>query len=60
MGQAKRILLAGFDGYDAADKRQQEMITLLQLIQESNHTVEMIAVTPTTYPISKGSVYAML
>ncbi len=60
MGQAERIFLAGFDGYAANDKRQQEMITLFQLMQESDQTVEIIAITPTSYPINKGSVYAML
>jgi len=59
-GQADRILLAGFDGYSSPDKRQQEMISLFQLIQEKNQTVEIIAITPTTYPITNGSVYAML
>ncbi len=59
-GQAKRILLAGFDGYKATDKRQHEMIHLFQLIQENNHKVDMLAITPTTYPINKGSVYSML
>ena len=59
-GQARRILLAGFDGYSATDKRQQEMIVLFQLIQENNPELDMVAITPSTYPIKKGSVYAML
>ena len=58
--QAKRIILAGFDGYDAMDKRQQEMIRLFQLIQEQSQDKEIIAITPTSYPINKGSVYALL
>ena len=60
-GMAKRIILAGFDGYSAEDTRQQEMIKLFQLIHDSNlNNTEIIAITPTSYPIAKGSVYAML
>lgn len=59
-GQADKIILAGFDGYQSTDKRQQEMITLFHLIQESGNKIEIMAITPTTYPISKGSVYALL
>ncbi len=58
--QASRIILAGVDGYDANDKRQQEMIHLFQLIQEYYHEKEIMAITPTSYPINKGSVYALL
>ena len=59
-GKAKQIILAGFDGYSSDDKRQQEMIRLFHLIQEGSNNIEIIAITPTSYPIAKGSVYAML
>ncbi len=59
-GQAQQIILAGFDGYDATDKRQQEMISLFQLLQDKHSNLEIMAITPTTYPIKKGSVYALL
>lgn len=59
-GQAKQIMLAGLDGYSANDKRQQEMINLFQLVQEKYPTIDIYSITPTTYPIKNGSVYAML
>ncbi len=58
-GGARQIYLAGFDGYSAGDPRQQEMIDCLELLRA--HTAldqRVTAITPTTYPVKQGSLYA--
>lgn len=57
-GGARRILLAGFDGYHAGDPRQEEMVEVLRAYEESGRAVPLIAITPSTYPVQQGSVYA--
>ena len=48
----------GFDGYDKNDPRQQEMIKILDLYSKNESAAEVVSLTPTTYPLVKGSVYA--
>ena len=55
---AKRILLAGFDGYGPADPRSLEMSHIFRLYQARPEAVPLLAVTPTTYDIPKSSVYS--
>lgn len=55
---AQRILLAGFDGFGGADPRQNEMAEIFSLYQKSAGAAPLLAVTPTTYLIPQGSVYA--
>lgn len=55
---ARRILLAGFDGYGAADPRQSEMVHILEAYQNLPRKVPLIAITPTTYPVQQSSLYA--
>ena len=57
-GGAKRILLAGLDGYAAGDARQERMLHLLKLYQGLGSARPLIAVTPTTYPVKQSSIYA--
>jgi 4-hydroxy 2-oxovalerate aldolase len=57
-GNANRILLAGFDGYSADDPRQEEMIRILQLYAKTETAPPIIALTPTNYPVRKGSLFA--
>ncbi|WP_208028130.1 aldolase catalytic domain-containing protein [Rhabdothermincola sediminis] len=57
-GGARRILLAGFDGYRAGDPRQEEMVEVLRAYEESGRVVPLIAITPSTYPVQQSSVYA--
>jgi len=57
-GQAEKIHVVGFDGYDRNDNRQQEMIETLNLYNGIKNRVELISLTPTSYPILKGSIYA--
>lgn len=58
IANAKQIKLVGFDGYKKGDERQQEMVELLMHVQESLLYGKLESLTPTTYPIKKGSVYA--
>ncbi len=58
-GQAKHILMAGFDGYGADDPRSQEMNGLLELYQRSEKSVPLTAITPTRYGMHSESVYAL-
>ena len=56
----KRILLVGFDGFGASDPRQKEMSEVLHIILREKPALEIIALTPTTYPVQQGSIYAPL
>jgi 4-hydroxy 2-oxovalerate aldolase len=59
-GRAKRILLAGFDGYPAGDPRNAEMEALVETIRTSGLMPEFWSITPTTYKgLSTKSVYGM-
>lgn len=57
-GGAKRILLAGFEGYEIGDQRQHEMIELLDSYKLLPDHVELLSLTPTSYPISERSIYS--
>jgi len=52
------ISVIGFDGYPQGDIRQQEMIDILNFYNTHPNSVNITSLTPTSYPISKGSVYA--
>tara|TARA_B100001063_G_scaffold91837_1_gene85472 strand:- start:5062 stop:6717 length:1656 start_codon:yes stop_codon:yes gene_type:complete len=56
--QPKSIKSVGFDGYDKSDPRQQEMINILDLYNKNESSIEVVSLTPTTYPLAKGSIYA--
>ena len=56
---ANKILLAGMDGYEISDPRQTEMIELLEKYSGIKHALPIIAITPTTYPVEKHSVYEL-
>jgi len=53
-----RISLVGFDGYTPHDPRQLEMIEIFNLVKDKLPELEFRAITPSTYPISKYSLYA--
>lgn len=55
---ASRILLAGFDGYGPGDMRQQEMTGILTCYQNRREALPLLAVTPTTYQVPRGSIYS--
>lgn len=54
----KSIKLVGFDGYSNSDSRQAEMIYLLEILKGSS-IIDIEALTPTTYPLEQGSIYAL-
>ena len=58
-GKAKRILLAGFDGYSADDPRRIENDLIFQAHKETDFAVSLLAVTPTLYNIESTSIYAL-
>ena len=54
----KNILSVGLDGYGKDDVRQQEMVDILNFYHAYDNSKEITSLTPTTYPINKGSIYA--
>jgi len=56
-GGAKNISIVGFDGYGRDDIRQIRMNELLDLYYQQSH-VPVVALTPSTYHLSQGSIYA--
>lgn len=52
------ISVVGFDGYSLDDIRQQEMVAILNQYNTMQDMVKITSLTPTSYPIIKGSVYA--
>jgi len=52
------ICVVGFDGYPQDNVRQQEMVEIINLYSTHEKSVEIKSLTPTNYPIKKGSVYA--
>ena len=60
-GCAKRIFLAGFDGYNSEDSRNDEINELLLQYKNSYPNSQVIALTPTKYRnIISKSVYGVL
>ncbi len=57
-GGARRIFLVGFDGFEADDSRQHEMLKLLKLVEPYCDDVDITALTPSSYPVAQGSIYA--
>ena len=58
-GKAKRILLAGFDGYASDDPRTVEMNNTFDLFRKSTNKVELLSITPTRYNLKSISIYAI-
>jgi 4-hydroxy 2-oxovalerate aldolase len=58
-GKAKKIYLAGFDGYDKSDRRFKIIDEIFQNFSKAKGSIEVIAVTPTIYNIQKRSVYTL-
>jgi 4-hydroxy 2-oxovalerate aldolase len=57
-GGADAISLIGFDGFERGDIRQTEMVELFSQIKTKLPNLNLLALTPTTYPIERGSVFA--
>lgn len=60
VGKAASIKLVGFDGFEKGDSRQQEMVDLIIKVNEYKQKKDIRSLTPTSYPIKEGSVYAPL
>jgi 4-hydroxy 2-oxovalerate aldolase len=59
-GQAKRVLLAGFDGYPAGDPRNDETMQLFDQYQNSPKSIPLLSITQAKYRLPKASVYGLL
>jgi 4-hydroxy 2-oxovalerate aldolase len=58
-GRARRIYLAGFDGYGADDPRSAEVQRTLTAYEASENRPDLYTVTPSRYTLSATSIYAM-
>lgn len=58
-GQAKRVLLAGFDGYAAGDPRNDETLKLFEQYQSSDSPLPLMSITPTQYRLPVCSIYSL-
>ncbi len=57
-GGAKKIYLAGFDGYQVGDVRNVEVSELLNFYKHSEGALPIEALTPTSFDVRHGSVFA--
>jgi 4-hydroxy 2-oxovalerate aldolase len=57
-GKAKKIYMVGFDGYEKNDNKQDNMIDAINQYKSNAKSIELVSLTPTSYPISKSSIYA--
>ena len=48
--------MAGFDGYPAGDKRNEENNRIIELFMKSSD-ISLISITPTNYNLNKKSVF---
>lgn len=58
-GKAKQILMAGFDGFEASDPRNNEMNELLKLYMEHPKSIPLLSITPTRYRIPQRSIFEL-
>ena len=58
-GKAKKIFIAGFDGYEAEDPKRREMDELFNLYHSLKNKAEITSITPTKYKVKSISVYAL-
>jgi 4-hydroxy 2-oxovalerate aldolase len=57
-GGATKVFLAGVDGYEPADSRQLEMVDLLHKYEKKTEAIMLEAITPTTFPVYKSSLFS--
>lgn len=59
-GRAVRALMAGFDGFERGDVRNEEVETILTTFRESDSSGEIFSITPTKYKnLPSKSIYAI-
>ena len=56
--KCKKYLSCGFDGHETENSVQKEMLNLIKLFKSKIKKLNLTSLTPTTYPISKSSIYA--
>lgn len=59
-GKAKRILLAGFDGYKGEDSRNFEMNKVVKTYKRNEASLPLISILPTRYDVISRSIYGMI
>jgi 4-hydroxy 2-oxovalerate aldolase len=57
-GEANKVLMAGFDGYAASDARQQNMVDILTQYNNRPESLELTAITPSSYPVDQVSLFS--
>ena len=55
---ARSIKMVGFDGYPRGDERNVEVASVLKQYQSLSRSVSLEALTPTSYPVPQGSLFA--
>ncbi len=56
-GQAKKIILAGFDGFIAEDPRRKEMDQILKIYMKTPNALPLKSITPSRYEIPVESIF---
>lgn len=59
-GGASKIYMAGFDGYNAEDPRNEEMNKVITQYENSSSSLELISITPTKYQMNSLSIYGLV
>jgi 4-hydroxy 2-oxovalerate aldolase len=59
ISKPKLVYLVGFDGYQNDDSRQQDMTNLFSQYNNIEGAPTLIALTPSSYQVIKGSIYAL-
>ena len=58
-GKAKKVILAGFDGYVAEDPRRKEMDEILKTYYNTSKVLNLTSITPTRYEIPVQSIFGL-
>lgn len=58
VGGAAEVQLTGFDGFDASNPRQQEMVEVFEMFAQLPGAPRVVSLTRTNYPIDQSSIYA--
>lgn len=58
-GCSSSILIAGFDGFDDGDIRNDEMAKLIEIYKNNQLSTKVISITPTKYDFEIESLYAL-
>ena len=58
-GGAKKVFLAGFDGFETNDSRSSEMNQIFSAYLSTSHACSLVSITPTKNNIPSSSLYAL-